>query len=476
MSGYSASPTASPMAKRTFTVALEKLHHVLEVEHLSEEAKRHLKDVEELIRTVDQQINGQRRLNRRGTSQAEDLIKDVPTTESRRDLLLTFTEVDPDHADTHEVIARSPKKKMFGSMLPPSPSGAAQQFLARAGQFDFDALGYAEVCESPIRGLGGHLMVSSGLIKELNEACWLTSDEFEDRMGAFLIEINGQYRPEAIYHGAAHATDVMATVAWFLSLEGFAEHFSQMDYLMAYVAAAIHDVGHPGANNLFQSKIMSKLAIRYNDKSILENFHVALAFEKMQQPALNWFTLLEKDFASPSDEARVNLQQYVRRGLISMVLATDMAKHAAHIQELKHAVEKAKDGSQADKQAALDTKLLLLETVLHAADISNPLKPQNIMLAWTRRVLDEFWNQGDEEKSRALPISPLCDREAGRSTVPKGQLGFINFVIAPFFAPIVDLIPQAVLATNQLNQNKLYWEQKDKESASYEHIFSEEVE
>jgi len=318
-------------------------------------------------------------------------------------------------------------------------------------------------------------MVDSGLIKELNEAGWLTSEMFADRMLAFLTEINGEYRPEATYHGAAHATDVMATVAWFLSLEGFAEHFSRMDYLMAYVAAGIHDVGHPGTNNLFQSKTMSDLAVRYNDKSILENYHVATAFDKMRAPALNWFILLEKDFAPPSDEAHVNLQQYVRRGLISMVLATDMAKHAAHIQELKHAVEKARDGSQADKQSASDDNLLLLETVLHAADISNPLKPQNIMLAWTRRVLDEFWNQGDEEKSRALPISPLCDREAGRNSVPKGQLGFINFVIAPFFAPIVDLIPQAVLATNQLNQNKLYWEQKDKESASYEQIFPEEV-
>ena len=41
-----------------------------------------------------------------------------------------------------------------------------------------------------------------------------------------------------------------------------------------------------GRNNLFHTKTMSPLAITYNDKSVLENMHVASAFEVMQQDDL----------------------------------------------------------------------------------------------------------------------------------------------------------------------------------------------
>merc|ERR1712012_128709 len=99
---------------------------------------------------------------------------------------------------------------------------------------------------------------------------------------------------------------------------------------MSLIAGAIHDVGHPGTNNLFQAKTMSPMAIRYNDKSILENMHVALSFEVMQNDiASNWFEMLPQAFApiKEAEEAHpVNLQQYVRKGLVHMVLATDMIK------------------------------------------------------------------------------------------------------------------------------------------------------
>merc|ERR1712232_546570 len=117
---------------------------------------------------------------------------------------------------------------------------------------------------------------------------------------------------------------------------------------------------------------------------------------------------------------------YVRKGLIEMVLGTDMAKHAKLVTKLEGFLNKNVDGrtpnDKAGKQEVLEQKLLLMSTALHAADISNPCKPLAIMLRWTRRVLEEFWVQGDEERRRGLAVSPLCDREAGMASVPKGQL------------------------------------------------------
>jgi len=48
------------------------------------------------------------------------------------------------------------------------------------------------------------------------------------------------------------------------------------------VAAAIHDVNHPGVNNQFLITVRHSLATLYNDISVLENHHLATAFKTMQ--------------------------------------------------------------------------------------------------------------------------------------------------------------------------------------------------
>eukprot|EP00421_Protoceratium_reticulatum_P055049 CAMPEP_0168493230 /NCGR_PEP_ID=MMETSP0228-20121227/70618_1 /TAXON_ID=133427 /ORGANISM="Protoceratium reticulatum, Strain CCCM 535 (=CCMP 1889)" /LENGTH=265 /DNA_ID=CAMNT_0008510019 /DNA_START=11 /DNA_END=808 /DNA_ORIENTATION=+ len=260
------------------------------------------------------------------------------------------------------------------------------------------------------------------------------------------------------------------TLEWFFQSRYLQERHSSLDHLMALIAGAIHDVGHPGTSNLFQSKTMSPMAIRYNDKSILENMH-------SDDPNCNWFAMLPLDFRQEGSSASVppvNLSQYVRKGLVHMVLATDMAKHAQGVQELKIFVEDQAETSGEDqnhKQEALDIKLTVLGTILHAADISSPTKPRPIMLQWTQRILEEFWNQGDEEQRRGLTISPLCNREAERIAVPKGQIGFITYVVQPLFAPLTQLMPEVKKAYDLLLENRAFWEEEDKEHATFEKIF-----
>ena len=61
----------------------------------------------------------------------------------------------------------------------------------------------------------------------------------------------------------------------FLSLNKY-------DLVALYASCMVHDYKHPGYNNAFLSLIGNSIAIRYNDKSILESYHISQAFKLMQ--------------------------------------------------------------------------------------------------------------------------------------------------------------------------------------------------
>lgn len=75
----------------------------------------------------------------------------------------------------------------------------------------------------------------------------------------------------------------------------------------------------------------SELALMYNDESVLENHHLAVAFKLLQEDNCNIFLNL-------SDKQR----QTLRKMVIDMVLATDMSKHMSLLADLKTMVETKK--------------------------------------------------------------------------------------------------------------------------------------
>lgn len=62
-----------------------------------------------------------------------------------------------------------------------------------------------------------------------------------------------------------------------LNFAGLAE-LTPLEIGIMYMAAAVHDYQHPGLNNPYLVNSRHELAIRYNDKSPLENHHASSAF------------------------------------------------------------------------------------------------------------------------------------------------------------------------------------------------------
>ena len=63
----------------------------------------------------------------------------------------------------------------------------------------------------------------------------------------------------------------------------------------------------------------------------------------------------------------------------------------------------------------------------HCADLSNPTKPQPIYNRWVERVMEEFFRQGDQEKTRGIDVSAMCDRQT--ATVEKSQVIIVKWII-----------------------------------------------
>lgn len=147
--------------------------------------------------------------------------------------------------------------------------------------------------------------------------------------------------------------------------------------IMSYIiSGACHDVGHPGFSSPFLIEKNDEIAIRYNDISVLENFHVALSFEILSIDKFNIFQNLEKeDFKK------------VRKTMIGAILATDMALHFSKIGILK-----TKLASEDLNYTAPDEKKFICEQFFHLCDISNATKMFDVCEKWTNLLFEEFYH------------------------------------------------------------------------------------
>lgn len=65
----------------------------------------------------------------------------------------------------------------------------------------------------------------------------------------------------------------------FLEKDRMKAIMDPMDETTALIAAAAHDIDHPGKSSAFLANSDNPLAILYNDITILESHHAALTFK-----------------------------------------------------------------------------------------------------------------------------------------------------------------------------------------------------
>merc|ERR1719272_736319 len=99
-----------------------------------------------------------------------------------------------------------------------------------------------------------------------------------DITATFLQTLLQGYRLDNPFHNWTHAVDVHHHIWRMLMLSKAHAYLSGLEQFSLLVSAIGHDVGHLGVNNQFLVETAHELAVRYNDRSPLENMHCATFF------------------------------------------------------------------------------------------------------------------------------------------------------------------------------------------------------
>ncbi|KAJ3213637.1 cAMP-specific 3',5'-cyclic phosphodiesterase 4A [Dinochytrium kinnereticum] len=237
-----------------------------------------------------------------------------------------------------------------------------------------------------------------------------------DKLRHFLLRIESGYHADVPYHNSTHACDVLHAINYFVNTNALQGRLTDIEILGAYLSAIIHDYDHPGFNNQFLISTRHTKAIFYNDRSVLENHHLASAWGIVMKDESNILCNLNKD------EYKI-----VREQCVDMVLATDLSGHFAMLSAFKNKVLAAGTFDLDNR----DDRSLFWRILIKCADVSNLTKEWHIYEKWLERIMAEFFKQGDDEKKLGLVVSPFMDRDTVQ--IASSQISFLDFICLPMY-------------------------------------------
>ncbi|KAG2486839.1 hypothetical protein HYH03_014522 [Edaphochlamys debaryana] len=382
------------------------------------------------------------------------------------------------------------------SLAPPPPAllDKVESLLVLAttpGCWQFDSFALASASGGhALSAMGFYLLSTEGLIAKFGLQ--------PNRVARLLRALEAGY-PDNPYHCATHAADVLRSLHALLHGAQLTEHYlDPLGLLGAYLAAIVHDLGHPGLTGDFLVATSAPLALRYNDRSPLESHHASAAFSLLaERPDLDALAPLGK-------EQRAALRKMV----IDLVLGTDMKQHFAMLSQFKAVRRSGRKGSEGQNttlmppllyeserdrhrscaanaigftsaanaigcSSAANTgsgpqgpptpvddaeRLLSLQLALKVADIGHLGSELGVHKRWLAALEEEFFRQGDREKALGLPISPLFDRS--KTGVSKSQVGFYDFVALPLVRALADAFPGARGMQTCFEANYHHWKEQ----------------
>jgi len=264
--------------------------------------------------------------------------------------------------------------------------------------------------------------------------------------------IKSSYLPRETcpYHNWDHALGVFQMTFALLCQTQAKEVLTMVDQLALCVGALGHDAGHEGRNNEFEVKIGSDLALRYNDRSVLEQHHAALLFQILRHPGNNILHV-----------SRRSVQSEFRKMTIEAILATDMSSHMSHVKKIASRLSgRASPAARPDElltrvfsRENAEDRIDLVNFCLHCIDIGGQCYPHDQSEQWSHRLVAEFIAQAADERQLGFEPAPHMMSLENPLRHALLQKSFTENVVRPAWALMCRLFPQAEQLVGNLDLN-----------------------
>ena len=156
------------------------------------------------------------------------------------------------------------------------------------------------------------------------------------------------------------------------------------------------------------------------------------------------------------------IQKETRKIIIDVILNTDISKHFTLLTELK-----TKLGNNFPTEA-LEDRTLIMSLTLRTASNFKVIRDRNTFFKWMEKMFEEFYKQGEMEKTLELPISKFMDRE--NSNKEKAFANYLSVVCKPLFVTVLIMVDSEEINTiifkEGIDKNKKHLEQRIDESSA----------
>ncbi|XP_008935603.1 PREDICTED: cone cGMP-specific 3',5'-cyclic phosphodiesterase subunit alpha' isoform X2 [Merops nubicus] len=265
----------------------------------------------------------------------------------------------------------------------------------------------------------------------------------------WMYTVRKGYR-DITYHNWRHGFNVGQTMFTLLMTGKIKKYYTDLEAFAMVAAAFCHDIDHRGTNNLYQMKSAAPLA-KLHGSSILERHHLEYSKTLLQDESLNIFQNLNKR----QFETVLHLFEVA-------IIATDLAlyfKKRTMFQKIVDAIEKMETEEEAIKYISIDPtkKEVIMAMMMTGCDLSAITKPWEVQSKVALMVANEFWEQGDLERTvlQQQPI-PMMDRNKG-DELPKLQVGFIDFVCTFVYKEFSRFHKEITPMFDGLQNNRVEW-------------------
>ena len=269
----------------------------------------------------------------------------------------------------------------------------------------------------------------------------------------FVLQIRDQMMAHsAPFHNLYHTANVFQALFVMLTTFGASKYLSHLEVFACLTAALVMDLSHPGMDNKFMVSTSSPIASRFNDQSVLENFHISKAMDLLQSKGSNIFEGL-----TPAQFKEA------RSIIIDIVLATNPQMHQQLYYMLRQKLPGFLAANKQEKPAQHPAQTchvslpppernLLMRVLLRSADLSYTARNWEQSKVWGKRAEAELLRQGDKEAELGLEVPPSRER---RNRIPlENDLNFCEFVAIPLFCTVRKVLPKFQPCIENLRLNR----------------------